>query len=738
MQPPESVINLEPSQTAIAPTQDDGFWEEELSRAEQESQPALGDLVNHSQFLMAAIAPQTFALSYANESFWKLLGAKTPQMEQGQAWLQCLAPEDVTALQQLYRGHLLRLILSQHHQTHLPELRFLDQPIRVTWQTTPNSTPRYLSLWLRSQGLRVAQLEAESNKFADLNHLSPEALKAKLLDEEQLRQLEQRLDLSLYPVEGQLLLEGLDITAQEAVRRLTYLLIDRDSILRPEKFQQVNQGLRSLFRADNSIILSAEGEQARLFIGTEYEELNVSAYSMASLQGSHFLKAAEVNQVYTVPDLHLHCQTECERNLQELGIRSLLLIPLVVKATATGKGSRQLAGLVGLTSDRPHHFDSVDCQYATELIAPLTVALRQAAQQQLTTIHNIHPAVEWRFLQEAERQSWGLPPEPVVFANVYPLYGISDIRGSSDERNRAIQADLLEQFRLGLAVVDAVCQYQETALGEQLRLDLLEHIERLQAEITVDAEMTALKYLSDRLEVHFDSFAQCGPAAQAAVAAYRTACSNEQKSVYVARSQYDQVITQINTLLRATWERWQVRMQEITAHYCDIECTDGIDHMIYAGASIDAKFGLFHLHSLRYEQLRAVCDCARTALSLESQYNTKMQVTHLVLVQDSTVDIFHEPSTERLFDVRGTRDTRYEIVKKRIDKALDQKTKARITQPGMLTLVYSTEEEWAEYQQYWRYLMREGWIGTEIATGNVEPLQGVNGLKFVQVQVLPA
>ncbi|MBW4489541.1 MAG: hypothetical protein KME12_17300 [Trichocoleus desertorum ATA4-8-CV12] len=115
----------------------------------------------------------------------------------------------------------------------------------------------------------------------------------------------------------------------------------------------------------------------------------------------------------------------------------------------------------------------------------------------MTTIHNIHPAVEWRFLQEAERQSWGLPPEPVVFANVYPLYGISDIRGSSDERNRAIQADLLEQFRLGLAVVDAVCQYQETALGEQLRLDLLEHIDRLQAEITVDAEMTALKYLSD-------------------------------------------------------------------------------------------------------------------------------------------------------------------------------------------------------------------------------------------------
>lgn len=743
MQSPESVLHSESGFTAIAPAQDDEFWEAPQPRKEpQEPESELGDLVNHSQFLIAAIAPQTFALSYANDYFRKLLGAQTPHGKQGAAWLQCLATEDVDALERLYRGHVLRLILAQHGQADLPELRFLDQPFTVTWQTELDSTPKYLSLWLRSPRLRVTRRVPDSlpdtDEIANLQNLSPEAFKARLNDEQQVRQLEQRLDLSQYQVEGQLLLEGLEITEQEAIRRLTNLLIDRDSILRPEKFQQVNQGLRSLFRADNSIILSAEGEQARLFIGSEYEELNVTAYAMQSLQGSHFLKAAEVNRVYNVSDLTLSCQTECERNLLRLGIRSLLLIPLVVKATVTGQGSRQLAGLVGLTSDRPYHFDAVDCHYATELIAPLMVALRQAVQHRLTTIHNIHPAVEWRFLQEAERQSWGLPPEPVVFTNVYPLYGISDIRGSSDERNRAIQADLLEQFRLGLAVVDAVCQHQETALAEQLRLDLLEHIEKLQAGITLDAEITALKYLSDRLEGHFGYFAECGPAAKAAVAAYRAACDNDQKSVYNARSHYDQAIGQINTLLRETWDRWQVRMQQITTHYCDIECTDGIDHMIYAGASIDAKFGIFHLHSLRYEQLRAVCDCARTVLGLAGRHNTQLQVTHLVLVQDSTVDIFHDASTERLFDVKGTRDTRYEIVKKRIDKALDQKTKARITQPGMLTLVYSTEEEWAEYQQYLRYLRREGWIGAEIETGNVEPLQGVNGLKFARVPVLPA
>jgi hypothetical protein len=48
-------------------------------------------------------------------------------------------------------------------------------------------------------------------------------------------------------------------------------------------------------------------------------------------------------------------------------------------------------------------------------------------------------------------------------------------------------------------------------------------------------------------------------------------------------------------------------------------------------------------------------------------------VTHLVLVQDLTVDIIHDENTEKLFEVRGTRDIRYEIVKKRIDKAVDEK-----------------------------------------------------------------
>ncbi|HEY9611043.1 GAF domain-containing protein [Allocoleopsis sp.] len=694
----------------------------------------------HSQLLMAVVEPSTFTLRYANDYFCSLLGiaGTYSELEEREIHLPDLLPDlKGTAVDSLYRQHILHLILRDIYHIQVPPLRLLDQPVIVSLRSPLYPESRLIELAFRSEQLKIYRLDSQIDELADLD-LQPLRIEdgsASSIDWERLEACRQRLRLDNYRLSGHLLLEGSDVTERETIRHIIGLLIDRDSILRPDKFRRINKRLRSLFRATNSLILSTENEHTRLFMSTERKELRATVHSLESLAGSHFLRSADANRVWNVPDLSQDCQTDCERSLLNQGVRSMLLIPLVVRPLKSSKGSRQLAGIVGIISDRSHNFDGVDCKYAEELMPAFTAALRQAIQQRFT---NIHPSVEWRFLQEAERRSWGLPTEPIVFANVHPLYGISDIRGSSEERNRAIQGDLLEQFQLGLRVVEAVCQFQKSSLGEQLRLDLLEYIEQLKERVTVDAEVTALKFLSDRLELYLDYFAQCGTEAQAAVETYRQSCNNDHKSVYVSRAHYDKTISQINTLLKRTWERWQVRMQQIISHYCDVESTDGINHMIYVGESIDSKFSIYHLRSLRYEQLRAVCDCARTAFNFQTLYNTQMEVTHLALVQDQTVDIIHDENTEKLFEVRGTRDIRYEIVKKRIDKAVDEESRTRITQPGMVTLVYSTEEEWSEYQQYLRYLAREGWVDTEIQSGTVEPLQGITGLKFARVRVLPS
>ncbi|WP_449420647.1 GAF domain-containing protein [Phormidium nigroviride] len=701
-----------------------------------------------SRVLMAVMEPETFILRYANSAFCRLAGLEGTHEGTdfgglltglGIGLLDLFEDWDGRTAEQLYRRHILYWVFKQLYQIDLESLRVLDEPVMATVKSPLHREHRFVEFWLGSEELKVSRIDQKIDEFSDfhLKLMPASEREAWLMQPNQLATLANRLRLENYRVEGLLLLEGFDVTGQEQIRRLTQLLIDRDSILRPEKFKKIDKRLRSLFGADGSILLRTDGSEAQLFICKDGHDIRPTVYALQSLEGSHFLQATAANQVWNVPDLRRECETECDRYLRKMGVRSMLLIPLVVKTINREGGGNQILGVVGLTCDRPNHFNGIDCQHAQELIPAFIAALRQAIQQRFTHIHNIHPAVEWRFVQEAERRSWGLPPETIVFSEVYPLYGISDIRGSSEERNRAIQADLLEQFRLGLAIVEALCTTQGTPLGEQLRLDMLDYIKHLQEKVTVDMEVRAAEYLSEHLEVYFDHFMQCGPEVQAALEAYQAACKNEHQCVYGERTRYDEMLSLITANLQETWAKWQERMQQIIPHYCDIECTDGMDHMIYIGKSIDSKFTPFHLHSLRYEQLRAVCDCARTAFRLQADAKINLQLAHLILVQNTTINIFHNENTEKMFDVQGTRDIRYELVKKRIEKAVDKDAQERITQSGMLTIVYSNEDEWEEYRQYLRYLAREGCVESKIQTGMVEPLQGVSGLRFGRVRILP-
>ncbi|NEP81185.1 MAG: GAF domain-containing protein [Okeania sp. SIO3C4] len=707
----------------------------------------LENFPHHSRILTAIVETSSLSIKYANRAFCQLMGIDLIdeiESKQNIKLNDLISDWNKTELEKLYRLQVLHWVLKELYQIDTADLQFQNDSIVSTINSPQNSEPQYIEFWFCCSSQKVQRVDKTVDDFTDVNFQSMSTSEqiAWLLKPGNLEILAQQLKLENFQLEGLFLLEGLDVTVKEQKRRLTKLLVEPESLMQQEKFQQIDKLLRPLFRADDMILLRNEGEkQLKLFIASEYLTTNnyPRLYSTQSLEDSPILNTAKDNQIQNIPDLKIHCQTECEQNLYQKGVRSLLLIPLVIKTACPQdtSGLQAVLGIVGLTSKLPNNFYPSDYKHAQELILPLTTAVRQTIQQRFTNIRNIHPAVEWRFLQEAERRSWGLPPETIVFEDVYPLYGICDIRGSSTERNRAIQTDLLTQFCLGLTIVETVCQIKDSAFCQQLRQNILEYIKSLEEKVSVDSEITARDYLRLHLEIYFDYFMECGDAVKTAVEAYRSACENEHNSVYQARDRYDQMLHKINYHLQKTWEKWQQQMQQIIPHHCDFEATDGIDHMMYLGKSINPKFSKFHLCSLRYEQLRAICDCARTILRLRAESEeVTLGVVHLILVQNSTIDIYHNESTERLFDVKGTRDIRYEIVKKRIDKGVDRETKERITQPGMLTVVYSTDEEWQEYQQYFRYLVREGWVEDKFDSGLVEPLQGVSGLRFVRAKVL--
>jgi ribosomal protein L10 len=81
----------------------------------------------------------------------------------------------------------------------------------------------------------------------------------------------------------------------------------------------------------------------------------------------------------------------------------------------------------------------------------------------------------------------------------------------------------------------------------------------------------------------------------------------------------------------------------------------------------------------------------------------------------------------------GAYNIRYEVIKKRIDKALIKGTDERKTRQGRIAIVYSKEEEETEYKLYLEFLRKAGIIGNKIEKLDVEDLQGVSGLKALRV-----
>jgi len=90
---------------------------------------------------------------------------------------------------------------------------------------------------------------------------------------------------------------------------------------------------------------------------------------------------------------------------------------------------------------------------------------------------------------------------------------------------------------------------------------------------------------------------------------------------------------------------------------------------------------------------------------------------------------------EKRFDVDGSYNARYEVIKKRIDKSYIKNTKERITQEGKITIVFSHEHEEVEYRKYIKYLQHKNMVKPLISYFEVEDLQGVAGLKALRIEI---
>jgi len=572
-------------------------------------------------------------------------------------------------------------------------------------------------------------------------------LQADLLEAEGLSDL---LPSDRFVLRGFSIVKAVEVTDQEVLSALKRDLIDRESIVSKERFCGVEARLRTLFRRPNFKLGIGAIDGERVLILNDFSShehacifADSAHHKISEFAGTIYARVVQSGEPMIIEDLRdLPNRTAVEDSVLASGVRTLVVAPLHYQD--------RVIGTLELGSPEPDDFDATHLPKLHEVLPLFAMAVRRSTDEFNARVQNeikerftaIHPVVEWRFrkavLDELERT--GNPGaaelQPIVFENVYPLYALSDIRGSSVQRERAIQTDLLTQLALAREVVDVAYKARRLPALDQLRYRVERHAGQIREGVAAGDEMGIIAFLRAEVESLFDHLGTFGEAVRGAIEAYRSALDPRLGAVYGQRRVFEESVTRIADMISSYLDLEEEAAQDIFPHYFEKQKTDGVDHQIYVGASLveDGRFDPLYLKSLRIWQLMVACGVAARADRLTAELPVPLHTTHLVLVQHAPMSIRFR-FDEKRFDVDGAYDIRYEIVKKRIDKALIKGTTERVTQPGKLAIVYGQAGEAAEYRGYLEYLRHLGYVAGEVEDLELEELQGVHGLRALRVEV---
>ena len=134
-------------------------------------------------------------------------------------------------------------------------------------------------------------------------------------------------------------------------------------------------------------------------------------------------------------------------------------------------------------------------------------------------------------------------------------------------------------------------------------------------------------------------------------------------------------------------------------------------------------------------QLQVMCEMENKHYSLKPELSVPLDVASLILVYNTSLSIRFRMDEKR-FDVDGTYNARYEIIKKRIDKSYIKGSNERLTQTGKMVIVYSQKSDELEYLRYIKFLKAKGCFTGKIEIVELEGLQGVAGLKAIRAEIL--
>ncbi|MEM1122049.1 MAG: GAF domain-containing protein [Bacteroidota bacterium] len=455
------------------------------------------------------------------------------------------------------------------------------------------------------------------------------------------------------------------------------------------------------------------------------------------------LEEVSVSAISDVSTYAKNHQNLFAERLLEKGIQSILLVPIEIKG-------RHIQ-LLEIASTKKNELNILVSTKMDDILPFIKIAAERYYEENENTIEStiqenytsIHPSVKWRFIQaavnfNAQKESGVETPklEDIVFENVYPLYGQSDIVSSSAARNEAIQADLILQLALVIDTFDRVLELQPLPIYRKLIYRVQTCLESVEKGLNAGDEAGILDFLRTEIYPVFNHLMTLNDELKAIVQEYVKQIDDDLKVIYRQRKAYELSVNLLNEKLSGFLDRRQVEAQAMFPHYFERYKTDGVEYNMYIGNSLvnQREFDPIYLQNLRLWQLETMCQIENKAFELSNSMPFPLRVASLILVYSSPLSVkFH--MDQKQFDVDGAYNARYEIVKKRIDKSLIRGTNERLTQAGKIAIVYSQDSDVPEYLNYIEFLQSENKLG-KVEMLELEDLQGISGLKAIRVEVI--
>ncbi|MGI9582423.1 GAF domain-containing protein [Chryseobacterium sp. RRHN12] len=355
-------------------------------------------------------------------------------------------------------------------------------------------------------------------------------------------------------------------------------------------------------------------------------------------------------------------------------------------------------------------------------------------QREYTTIHD---SVVWKFRNEAEKYftaSLGkkiYTLKQISFKNLTPLFGVSDIRSSSEKRFNLMLQDLNQQIESLNEILTLTNSESEKFL---LALDIFEN--ELNNEIKADTEQRFQRLLREEIHPFLQGKLEIKTprAIKTKIKDYFSQIFSSTELFYTHRKKLDDSITLVNRKLADMLDESQVKAQEIFPHYYERFKSDGVEHNLYIGPTIapELHYTSKVVHKLRYWQMKTICKMELDFQTFKKDLPIQLDIASLIFVYNEKIDIRFRMDEKR-FDVDGAYNSYYEIIKKRLDKAHVKDSSERITAPGKITIVYFGMENQKEYLDYISKLQKKGVLQHDVEFLKVEDLQGITGLLALRV-----